>query len=65
MNGRGPEIVSARTIAYEEEGNMLLLGHIPDQGALHGILMQIRDLGLTQISLSSRDNVEDAQQSAH
>jgi hypothetical protein len=39
-------------IRHEEGGNTLLSGCIPDQAALHGILAQIRDLGLTLISLN-------------
>ena len=38
-------------ISYEEQGNSRLSGYIQDQAALHGILAQIRDLGLTLISL--------------
>ena len=41
-------------INYDDEGNTLLSGRIPDQAALHGILGQIRDLGITQISLSAQ-----------
>ncbi len=43
------------TVAYDDEGNTLLSGRIPDQAALHGILAQIRDLGLTLISFCSHD----------
>ena len=39
------------TISYDSQGNSHLTGFVPDQAALHGILMQIRDLGLTLISL--------------
>ncbi len=38
-------------IAYDDAGNTLLSGSIADQAALHGILGQIRDLGLTLISI--------------
>lgn len=46
-------------IAYDNEGNTLLSGHVADQAALHGILAQIRDLGLTLISLSPQNIIED------
>jgi len=46
-------------IAYDDAGNTLLSGHIPDQAALHGILTQIRDLGMTLISLSTQNVEED------
>ncbi len=39
-------------ITHDPQGNSLLTGIVPDQAALHGILAQIRDLGLTLISLS-------------
>ena len=39
---------------YDCQGNTLLNGRIADQAALHGILAQIRDLGLTLISLTSQ-----------
>jgi hypothetical protein len=38
-------------ITQDRHGNSLLTGNIPDQAALHGILNQIRDLGLTLISI--------------
>jgi hypothetical protein len=40
------------TIHHDSRGNTLLTGIITDQAALHGILVQIRDLGLTLISLN-------------
>ena len=39
-------------ITHDGYGNSLLTGIIPDQAALHGILTQIRDLGLILISIS-------------
>lgn len=41
-------------ITQDVQGNSLLTGIIPDQAALHGILNQIRDLGLTLISISPK-----------
>lgn len=40
------------SITHDSQGNSLLTGVVPDQAALHGILAQIRDLGLTLISLT-------------
>ncbi len=36
-----------------EDGNTLITGDIPDQPALYGLLMRLRDLGMTLISLNS------------
>jgi len=41
-------------ITQDKQGNSLLTGVVPDQAALHGILMQIRDLGLTLISITPK-----------
>jgi hypothetical protein len=46
-------------ISHDNQGNSLLSGNIVDQAALHGILEQIRDLGLTLISLTSQSIVEE------
>ncbi|MBI5934827.1 MAG: RDD family protein [Chloroflexi bacterium] len=43
------------SITHDAHGNSLLTGVVPDQAALHGILAQIRDLGLTLISLTPQD----------
>lgn len=38
-------------ISYTEDGTTLLIGPVPDQAALHGLLIKVRDLGLTILSL--------------
>lgn len=38
-------------ITHDDLGCTRLTGNIPDQAALHGILNQLRELGLTLISL--------------
>ncbi len=35
-----------------EQGEAVLAGQMPDQAALHGVLMQIRDLGLPLLSVN-------------
>lgn len=45
-------------IRHDPQGNSRLTGFVPDQAALHGILMQIRDLGLTLISLKPQSAEE-------
>ena len=34
------------------DGNTLIAGSLPDQAALYGLLLRLRDLGLTLISVS-------------
>ena len=41
-------------ITQDECGNSLLTGVLPDQAALHGILIQIRDLRLPLVSITSK-----------
>jgi hypothetical protein len=36
-------------------GDTLLCGELPDQTALHGVLMVIRDLGLTLVEVKCLD----------
>ena len=40
------------TITLEENGDTILSGLVVDQAALHGLLIKVRDLGLTLISVS-------------
>lgn len=41
-------------IANEGDGQTILCGPLPDQAALFGILLKIRDLGLVLLSVNSR-----------
>jgi len=36
-----------------ENGEALLMGHIVDQAALHGVLIRVRDLGLPLLAVTS------------
>jgi hypothetical protein len=40
------------TISCEEDGNTLLRGLLPDEAALHGVLMKIRDLALPLLAVN-------------
>ena len=40
-------------LRYEEAGTTLLIGVLPDQAALQGVLLKISRLGLTLLSLES------------
>jgi hypothetical protein len=41
------------TISNQEDGEAVLSGCLPDQAALHGVLKQINNLGLTLISVNA------------
>jgi hypothetical protein len=43
------------TVIPLEDGNTVLTGPIVDQAALHGLLKQIRDLGLPLLSVDTED----------
>jgi hypothetical protein len=51
-------------ISHDVQGNSLLTGMLPDQSALHGILVQIRDLGMPLISLSSQPGTVEGKENA-
>jgi len=40
-------------ISHTADGATTLTGPLPDQAALHGVLIKIRDLGLTLLSVST------------
>jgi hypothetical protein len=46
-------------ISQEGNGDTILSGPVRDQVPLHGLLVRVRDLGLTLISLSSDCAAED------
>lgn len=41
-------------LAVTDHGDTLLLGHLPDQSALHGVLGQIESLGLELVEVRRR-----------
>ncbi len=45
---------------HTDDGETLVEGWLPDQTALHGVLMKIRDLGLTLIEVKRREPDPDA-----
>jgi hypothetical protein len=40
------------TVSHDEDGTTLLVGHVRDQAALHGLLSRVRDLGLTLLTVA-------------
>ncbi len=43
-------------IEQEPDGTTVLAGPVPDQAALHGILVKVRDLGLILLSVASSED---------
>jgi hypothetical protein len=41
------------TISNEASGEAVLRGPLPDQAALHGVLIKIRDLGLPLLAITT------------
>jgi len=39
------------TVTQDEHGNTILSGPVADQAALHGLLIKVRNLGLTLLSV--------------
>lgn len=42
-------------LRHEDAGTTLLVGILPDQAALHGVLLKISRLGLTLLTLESNN----------
>lgn len=47
------ERLAGLRIAHEPPGTTLLTGHLVDQAALHGVILQILRLGLALLSLET------------
>jgi hypothetical protein len=52
------------TISNEANGEAVLRGLIPDQAALHGVLIKIRDLGLPLLAITTVA-IEESPQDQH
>lgn len=43
------------TISHDGQGNTVLRGPLADEAALHGVLMKVRDLALSLLSVNRLD----------
>ena len=50
------------TLTREPDGTTTLRGPVADQAALHGLLIKVRDLGMTLISVRAIDQSDDSTQ---
>lgn len=51
LNRDWEEWFGGMVLAYTDTGDTILTGPLRDQSALYGVLMKMRDLGLTLISV--------------
>ena len=49
------------TVQHTEDGQTILTGALQDQTALHGVLIRIRDLGLSLVEVKRIDNLIEPQ----
>lgn len=55
LDQRWVEWLGGLQISHADDGSTLLRGPVADQAALHGLLHQLRDLGLPLVSLTQVD----------
>jgi hypothetical protein len=52
LDRRWSEWFSGLTISYEGDGSTLLRGPLPDEAALHGVLIKVRNLALPLLAVN-------------
>ena len=52
LDDRWSDWLGDLVVHHQEDGTTLLVGPIVDQAALHGVIIRIRDLGLTLLSIN-------------
>jgi hypothetical protein len=55
LDQRWSDWFNGLTITNRENGEATLVGLLPDQAALHGVLTKVRDLGLTLVLVQCTD----------
>lgn len=51
MNPRWAERFEGMKIRHEHDGTTTLIGDIPDQAALYGLIIKLRDMGLKLLAV--------------
>jgi hypothetical protein len=57
LSSQWTEVFDGMLVACQEDGNTHIISDLPDQSALYGLLMRLRDLGMTLISVNSVEHV--------
>jgi len=52
------EVFDGMNVICLADGNTMITGNLPDQAALYGLLIQLRDLGITLISVTQTTSTE-------
>ena len=52
MDDRWSVWLGGLAVQRQEDGTTVLVGPVVDQAALHGVIIRIRDLGLSLVSVS-------------
>lgn len=60
LDNRWSEWLDGLAIAHEEKGITVLTGPVTDQPALYGLLIKIRNLGLSLLCVQRLENGQDA-----
>lgn len=60
INPQWSESLGGLTIRHCDPDSSVLMGLVPDQAALYGIISRLRDLGLKLTSVSSEEIEEEA-----
>lgn len=55
-------VFEGMAVICQPDGNTCITGDVPDQAALFGLLLCLRDLGLTLLSVNSVNKEENANQ---
>ena len=52
LDDRWSDWLEGLAVERQEDGTSVLVGPVVDQAALHGVIVRIRDLGLSLLSIS-------------
>lgn len=52
LHHRWAERFESMEIIHETDGTTTLIGRLPDQAALYGMILKFRDMGLTLVSIN-------------